>query len=122
MIRQLPRSTGEFWLCNKPFSNSFYPVAWPESFRQSVFSSDCLYRQIERRNIQMNRDVLEGQWKQLKGQVKQQWGRLTDDELDTINGRYDELAGLIQERYGYSRDEAANELDMFLSNVDNRDM
>ena len=70
----------------------------------------------------MNRDVLEGQWKQLKGKVKQQWGRLTDDELDVINGRYDELAGLIQERYGYSRDEAANELDMFLSNVDTRDM
>ena len=70
----------------------------------------------------MNRDVLEGQWKQLKGKVKQQWGRLTDDELDVINGRYDELAGLIQERYGYSRDEAVNELDMFLSNVDNRDI
>ena len=70
----------------------------------------------------MNRDVLVGQWKQLKGKVKQQWGRLTDDELDLINGRYEELAGLIQERYGYSRDEAANELDMFLSNLDTRDM
>jgi uncharacterized protein YjbJ (UPF0337 family) len=70
----------------------------------------------------MNRDVLEGQWKQLKGKVKQQWGRLTDDELDMINGRYDELAGLIQERYGYSRDEAANELDMFLNNMDRRDI
>jgi uncharacterized protein YjbJ (UPF0337 family) len=70
----------------------------------------------------MNRDVLVGQWKQLKGKVKQQWGRLTDDELDTISGRYDELAGLIQERYGYSRDEAANELDMFLNNIDRRDM
>lgn len=70
----------------------------------------------------MNRDVLEGQWKQLKGKVKQQWGRLTDDELDVVNGRYDQLAGLIQERYGYSRDEAANELDMFLSNLDTRDM
>ena len=70
----------------------------------------------------MNRDVLEGQWKQLKGKVKQQWGRLTDDELDTINGRYDELAGLIQERYGYSRDEAVNELDMFLNNMDRRDI
>jgi uncharacterized protein YjbJ (UPF0337 family) len=69
----------------------------------------------------MNRDVLEGQWKQVKGKVKQQWGRLTDDELDMINGRYDELAGLIQERYGYSRDEAVNELDMFLNNMDRRD-
>jgi uncharacterized protein YjbJ (UPF0337 family) len=70
----------------------------------------------------MNRDVLEGQWLQLKGKVKQQWGRLTDDELNQISGRYDELAGLIQERYGYSRDEAANELDMFINNLDNRDM
>ncbi len=66
----------------------------------------------------MNRDILQGQWLQLKGKVKQQWGRLTDDELDQINGRYDELAGLIQKRYGYSREEAANELDMFLRNLD----
>lgn len=70
----------------------------------------------------MNRDVLEGQWKQLKGKVKQQWGRLTDDELDQMSGRYEELAGLIQERYGYSRDEAYNELDMWLTNVDRRDI
>ena len=70
----------------------------------------------------MNRDILEGQWKQVKGKVKQQWGRLTDDELDMINGRYDELAGLIQERYGYSREEADNELDMFLKNINTRDM
>jgi uncharacterized protein YjbJ (UPF0337 family) len=66
----------------------------------------------------MNRDILEGQWKQVKGRVKQQWGRLTDDELDQLSGSYDELAGLIQERYGYSREEAMNELDMFLDNYD----
>jgi uncharacterized protein YjbJ (UPF0337 family) len=70
----------------------------------------------------MNRDILVGQWKQVKGKVKQQWGRLTDDELDQISGRYDELAGLIQERYGYSRDEAYNELDMWMNNLDTRDM
>jgi uncharacterized protein YjbJ (UPF0337 family) len=70
----------------------------------------------------MNRDILVGQWKQLKGKVKQQWGRLTDNELEEISGRYDELVGLIQERYGYSRDEAVNELDMFLNNLDTRDM
>lgn len=66
----------------------------------------------------MNRDILEGQWKQIKGKVKQQWGRLTDDELDQMSGTYDELAGVIQERYGYSREEAINELDMFLDNYD----
>lgn len=66
----------------------------------------------------MNRDILEGQWKQIKGKVKQQWGRLTDDELDQMTGSYEELAGVIQERYGYSREEAINELDMFLDNYD----
>lgn len=66
----------------------------------------------------MNRDILEGQWKQIKGRVKQQWGRLTDDELDQMSGAYDELAGRIQEHYGYSREEAMNELDMFLDNFE----
>lgn len=66
----------------------------------------------------MNRDILEGQWKQIKGRIKQQWGRLTDDELDQMSGSYEELAGVIQERYGYSREEAMNELDMFLDNYD----
>lgn len=70
----------------------------------------------------MNKDILEGKWMQMKGKVKQQWGKLTDDELDKMSGRYDELAGIIQERYGYSREEAANELDMFLTNLDTRDM
>ena len=70
----------------------------------------------------MNRDVLEGKWLQLKGNIKQQWGRLTDDELDQINGRYEELVGKIQERYGYSREEAANEVDTFLNQYDNRPM
>lgn len=70
----------------------------------------------------MNRDILEGQWKQIKGKVKQQWGRLTDDELEQLSGTYDELAGLIQERYGYSREEAINELDMFLDNYNRSKM
>ena len=70
----------------------------------------------------MNKDILEGKWTQLKGNIKQQWGRLTDDELDQINGRYEEFVGKIQERYGYSRDEAANEVDNFLNQTDNRTM
>lgn len=70
----------------------------------------------------MNRDILEGKWMQLKGNIKQQWGRLTDDELDQINGRYEELVGKIQERYGYSREEAANEVDTWLNTYDDRNM
>ncbi len=54
----------------------------------------------------MNWDRVEGNWKQFKGQVKQQWGKLTDDELDRIAGKRDELVGRIQASYGISRDEA----------------
>lgn len=53
-------------------------------------------------NVTVNKDVLYGKWKQMKGKVKQQWGKLTDDQLNQINGSYEELAGLIQENYGYT--------------------
>ncbi|MFT3906365.1 MAG: CsbD family protein [Steroidobacteraceae bacterium] len=54
----------------------------------------------------MNRDRIEGNWKQLKGKVRTQWGRLTDDDVDQIEGQYEILAGRLQEAYGISRDEA----------------
>lgn len=54
----------------------------------------------------MNWDRVEGNWKTFKGQVKQQWGKLTDDDLDVIAGRRDELIGRIQNAYGLARDEA----------------
>lgn len=59
----------------------------------------------------MNRDTLAGNWKQLKGKIKERWGKLTDDELEQIEGRRDQLAGKIQERYGISKDEAERQLD-----------
>ena len=58
----------------------------------------------------LNRDILEGNWKQLKGRAKQQWGKLTDDELDQIDGSAEELVGLVQKRYGYSREQAEQEI------------
>ena len=61
----------------------------------------------------MNDDVLGGLWKQLKGQVKQQWGKLTDDDLDTISGHKDEVIGLVQERYGWEREKAEMEVNDF---------
>ena len=66
----------------------------------------------------MNRDILEGKWKQVKGSVKEKWGQLTDDELDKAAGRFDKLAGLLQERYGYAKDQAEQELDEFLEESD----
>lgn len=58
----------------------------------------------------MNWDRIEGQWKQLKGTVKQEWGKLTDDDLSFINGKRDELVGRIQERYGIARDDAERQV------------
>lgn len=61
----------------------------------------------------MNDDVLGGMWKQLKGQVKQQWGKLTDDDLEQISGKKDEVIGLVQERYGWERARAEQEVTDF---------
>jgi uncharacterized protein YjbJ (UPF0337 family) len=54
----------------------------------------------------MNRDQLKGNWRQFKGKIKQQWGKLTDDELDQAEGNWDLLVGKIQEKYGITREEA----------------
>ena len=59
----------------------------------------------------MNEDILKGQWKQLRGQIKQWWGVLTDDDLDKINGRREQLIGKLQEKYGFTQDQATRELD-----------
>ena len=61
----------------------------------------------------MDWNRVEGNWKQLKGKVKEQWGRLTDDDLDVISGRRDQLAGKIQERHGVARDEAERQIKDF---------
>ena len=63
----------------------------------------------------MTWDRIEGNWKQFKGKVQQQWGALTDDDLDRIEGRQEELAGLLQERYGKTEDEASSEINDWLS-------
>jgi uncharacterized protein YjbJ (UPF0337 family) len=59
----------------------------------------------------MNWDQIEGKWKQMKGSAKQQWAKLTDDDLTFISGKKDELIGKIQERYGISREEAQRQAD-----------
>jgi uncharacterized protein YjbJ (UPF0337 family) len=65
----------------------------------------------------MNWDQIAGNWKQVKGTVKEKWGKLTDDDLTTIAGKRDQLAGLLQERYGYEKDQAEKELDEFLRSL-----
>lgn len=65
----------------------------------------------------MNWDQVEGKWKQMKGSVKQQWGKLTDDDLDVVAGKQDQLAGKIQERYGITREEADKQIREWSNNV-----
>jgi uncharacterized protein YjbJ (UPF0337 family) len=59
----------------------------------------------------MDWDRVEGNWKQFKGKVKEQWGKLTDDDLDTIAGKRDQLEGKIQERYGIAKDQVRKDVD-----------
>jgi uncharacterized protein YjbJ (UPF0337 family) len=59
----------------------------------------------------MNSDVFAGKWKQMKGQAKQWWGQLTDDDLNVIAGRRDQLEGKIQERYGLAKDQVRKDID-----------
>lgn len=61
----------------------------------------------------MNWDIVEGKWKQLKGEVQNQWGKLTDDEVDLIQGNREKFVGLVQERYGIAKDEAERQIDDF---------
>ncbi|HKA23590.1 MAG TPA: CsbD family protein [Candidatus Eisenbacteria bacterium] len=63
----------------------------------------------------MNRDQMQGNWKQLRGKVKEKWGKLTDNDLEMIQGREDQLVGKIQERYGIDRREAEKQVKEFWS-------
>jgi uncharacterized protein YjbJ (UPF0337 family) len=65
----------------------------------------------------MNEDVFEGRWKQLKGDMKRTWGKLTDDDLDRAEGNRDKLVGSLQERYGWEKNQAERELDKFTESV-----
>jgi uncharacterized protein YjbJ (UPF0337 family) len=71
------------------------------------------------RRVTVNEDILQGKWAQLKGKIREQWGKLTDDDVDLIAGRSEQLIGRVQERYGLARDEAQRQVDDFLR-VDER--
>ena len=69
----------------------------------------------------MNWDQIEGNWKQVKGKAKEQWDKLTDDQLDIIAGKRVQLSSKIQQQYGVSKDEANRQLDNFETRYGNRD-
>ena len=63
----------------------------------------------------MNWDQLEGNWKQIKGSIRERWGKLTDDDLEVIAGHRDRFIGKVQERYGYAREEAQKRADEWVA-------
>jgi uncharacterized protein YjbJ (UPF0337 family) len=72
-----------------------------------------VYSHVKECAMDWNR--VEGNWKQVKGKVKEKWGKLTDDDLDVINGRRDQLEGKIQERYGIAKDQTRKDIDDWYS-------
>jgi uncharacterized protein YjbJ (UPF0337 family) len=58
----------------------------------------------------MNQDIFEGKWKEMRGQVKTWWGKLTDDDLEQVDGKADQLIGVLQQKYGYTKEQAEKEL------------
>ena len=72
-----------------------------------------LAEQAPNEDLRINWDTVAGNWKQFKGKVQAQWGKLTDDQLDVIAGRRTELAGRIQEIYGLSKEEAELQITRF---------
>ncbi len=76
-------------------------------------TSDILSIGLINEEMDMNWDVIEGNWNKYKGHVKAQWGNLTNDHLDVIAGKRDQLVGQIQETYGIARDEADKQINAF---------
>lgn len=62
----------------------------------------------------MKKDVLKGKWKEMKGAIKEKWGKLTEDDLTEMEGKEEKLSGLLQKRYGYTEDKAKKEYNDFI--------
>ena len=65
----------------------------------------------------MNWDQIAGNWKQVRGKIKEKWAKLTDDDLIALSGKRDQLAGVLQKRYGFAKERAEKELDDFTSKL-----
>lgn len=65
--------------------------------------------------MKLNWDVIQGEWRQFKGEARKQWGKLTDDEWEQFNGEREKLAGWLQKQYGWTREKAEHEIEAFFS-------
>jgi uncharacterized protein YjbJ (UPF0337 family) len=97
-------------------ANAKRPI-WPKVCQplQAGRRSGDAGENITKGGLFMNWDQIEGQWKQLRGNVKEKFGKLTDDDLNQIAGRRDQLVGKIQERYGIAKEEAQRRADEWIN-------
>jgi uncharacterized protein YjbJ (UPF0337 family) len=80
-------------------------------------ASSNLFQEHPGKELSMNWDRIEGNWKQITGKVKEKWGKLTDDDLTQINGNREQLEGKIQARYGYAKDQVKKDVDDWLGRM-----
>ena len=64
-------------------------------------------------NSGMNNDIFKGNWAEIKGKIKSKWGKLTEDEIETLKGNLDQITGKIQKAYGYAKEQAETEYQSF---------
>jgi uncharacterized protein YjbJ (UPF0337 family) len=74
----------------------------------------------EKEVTMLNTDILKGKWKEIKGDIKAKWGKLTDDDLTEIEGNQEKLVGILQKKYGYAKEEAEREYKNFMDRIKKR--
>jgi uncharacterized protein YjbJ (UPF0337 family) len=84
---------------------------------ETVGNQDFFQRRNRRRRTVMNWDTVKGNWKQMTGKVKEEWGELTDDEITEAEGDRDKLVGKVQAKYGIAKEEAEKQVDSFAAKV-----
>jgi uncharacterized protein YjbJ (UPF0337 family) len=82
--------------------------------REVNYRGTSLFFEQDERRAGMNEDVLKGKWNEIKGGVKEKWGKLTDDDLTAVEGKKEKLLGLLQQKYGYAKDKAEQEYKDFI--------
>ena len=70
---------------------------------------------MKRSEVSMNTDIIKGKWEEIKGLIKQQWSKFTEDDIGMMKGGYEELHGQLQKKYGHDKDKAKREIDDFIN-------
>lgn len=86
-----------------------------------MYRNEKYYQLHSQTNIKMNEDIFKGKWKQIKGEIRSKWGKISHNEIEQFNGELKKLEGTIQEKYGHTLEEAKKQIEEFLAKFDNDD-